>query len=305
MTSRTSIRSSRATSCLMAAALFFGSLSISGCAVQREVWDPAEPVNRKIHWFNERVDQNVLEPVARGYDYVFPSFVKRGIGNFFRNLGTPSYLVSDLVQLKFEQAGDHTARFLLNTTVGIVGLVDVAKEMGIQHHEEDFGTALGYYDIGPGPYIVLPILGPSNGRDLIGRVVDSFLDPVSYIPDFWVQAGLRATNGIETRRRLIDAIDAGRESSLDFYTFIQSSHNQSRLNLIYDGKVPAELLPPEEEETTGSAEEEGWTEVAPDSSTNSVDGAPANFKATNTNPKTGTQTINLNSPTAEEAGEQK
>lgn len=237
------------------------AFTLSACSVQREVPDPLEPVNRKIFWANEKLDEYVLEPAARGYDWALPGVVKKSVSNFFLNLRGPQLIVSDLVQGKACQAGDHVTRFLLNSTIGVVGLFDVAKEFGIEHHNEDFGIALAYHGIGTGPYLVLPILGPSNGRDLIGRIVDGFLDPVSYVDPFFVQAGLRVTNGVDQRRRLIDAIDVGHESSLDYYTFVQSSYQQSRLNDIYDEKLPPELRDPDAEGNEPNADDEGWSPV--------------------------------------------
>ncbi len=213
-----------------------------------EVWDPIEPVNRGIFWFNNQFDRFLLEPVAEGYDYVLPKFIKKGVSNFFNNLKYPSHLLSDLVQLKFDQVGLHTSRFLLNSTVGIVGFMDIADfRFGLKEHREDFGTALGYYGIGGGPYLVLPLLGPSNVRDLVGEVVDGAINPINIItyagsvPQATQNAivhGTRALNVVNTRARLLEAVRTAKASAVDYYLFIQSAYRQSRQNDIYDGKPP-------------------------------------------------------------------
>ena len=220
--------------------------------------DPLEGMNRGIFWFNNKVDAYVLEPIAEGYTAIFPKPVRRSVGNFFDNLSYPVHLASDLLQLKFTQAGEHTGRFLLNTTLGIGGLFDVATDMGLERHEEDIGTALGYYGIGTGPYLVLPFLGPSNVRDLVGLVGDTFLDPRTYIgidPTANTEWEVTAytTSGVEvihTRADLIEAIAAAKDASIDYYSFVKNSHVQSRESLIYDG------FPPEDDEWDDEEEEE-------------------------------------------------
>lgn len=207
-----------------------------------EVSDPFEGVNRGIFWFNDKLDVNLLEPVSRGYDYVMPQFAKDGVSNFYENVRYPSYLFSDIVQLKFGQAAEHTGRFLINTTVGLGGLIDVAKHFGLERHYEDFGTALAHNDIGPGPYIVLPFLGPSNVRDGVGRIVDNFLDPIGWIAfstadnsdATLITAGSTALNVINTRAGLIEAVEAAKEASVDYYLFMQSAYYQNRNGVIYD-----------------------------------------------------------------------
>lgn len=228
--------------------------------MNRTIDDPLEPMNRGIFAFNEVVDKAVLEPVARGYDSAAPDQVKRSVHNFFGNLATPKKFVSAAMQLKARDASVHVGRFIINSTLGVVGLFDVASYYDVTAEGDDFGVALGSYGIGPGPYLVLPILGPSSFRDFVGTIVDGFLDPVSYITGdsaAWVQGGARATKAIEQRRRLIDAIDVGRKSSLDYYTFVQSSFQQSQLNQIYDGDLPEHLREPGE----NTEEDEGWTVV--------------------------------------------
>ncbi|RIL10926.1 MAG: ABC transporter [Proteobacteria bacterium] len=223
-------------------------LSACSAASAQEVYDPLEPMNRGIFWFNNKLDIYLLEPVAKGYDWIMPQEAQDSVGNFFSNLRSPALLVSDLVQLKFDQAATHTGRFLINTTIGLGGLFDIASEMGLEEHDEDFGTALAYHGVPEGPYLVLPILGPSNFRDGFGRLVDGFLDPVFYLgatdmhddTALAIQFGLKGLQVIDTRAGLIDAVEAARESSVDYYLFIQGAYHQHRRGVIYDGNPPEE-----------------------------------------------------------------
>jgi phospholipid-binding lipoprotein MlaA len=228
--------------------LFFLSIS-PDLKAQEEIKDPLEPMNRKIFWFNDKFDIYLLEPVARGYDHITPEPIQKGIGNFFENIKFPKYFVSDIVQGKFSQALDHTGRFVINTTVGLLGTIDVAKEFGLPHHEEDFGIALAYRGVGPGAYIVIPILGPSNVRDGFGRIVDFFLDPftiLGYTNAFdddtttAITWGARTVDAIDTRAGLIEAIETAKESSVDYYGFLQSAYYQHRRGVLYDGNPPDE-----------------------------------------------------------------
>ncbi len=223
------------------------SLILVGSAfAQEEVSDPLEPINRGIFWFNDKFDVHLLEPVARGYHDAMPDRVERGFSNFFDNLATPKYLLSDLIQLKFGQFATHTGRFVVNTILGLGGFIDVADTMGMEKHSEDFGVTLAYYDIPPGPYLVLPFLGPSNLRDAIGRGVDFLLSPqylIGYADMHWdeelaVTSSYTALNAVHTRAELLDAIEAGKEAALDLYLFSQSAYMQYREGLLYDGANP-------------------------------------------------------------------
>jgi len=219
-------------------------LDDSGFAPEDEITDPWESMNRGTFWFNDQVDINVLEPVARGYEEYIPEPVRTGIGTFFMNLRYPQYLVSDIVQGKITQAGEHTGRFLINSTVGLAGLIDVAKDVGLPDHQEDFAIALAYHGVPPGPYLVLPILGPSNIRDGVGLIVDGFLDPIGWIGYSNLSAGSKlaiaaSTLGLKlvhTRAGLIQAVETSKESSVDYYLFVQGAYYQYRHGLVTDGK---------------------------------------------------------------------
>lgn len=226
--------------------LFAFQLFTLPALAQEEVYDPIEPFNRKIFWFNDKVDVYVLEPVAEGYDWLVPNAAQRSVTNFFRNLKFPAFFVSDVVQLKFDQAATHTGRFLINSTIGVVGLFDVAAEFGLEHHYEDFGTALGYHGVPEGPYLVIPFLGPSNVRDAFGRIVDSFLNPVYYVQymdvsndtEIALTFGLTALDVINTRADLLEAVRSAKDASLDYYLFLRSAYHQTRQNQIYDDSPP-------------------------------------------------------------------
>ena len=205
-----------------------------------DIYDPIEPVNRAIFSFNDTVDVYLFEPVAKGYEWILPGVVRKGVTNFFSNLRSPIYVVSDIVQLKFGQVGTHTGRFLINSTVGVAGVFDVAKLVGLEEHYEDFGVALGHYGIPPGPYIVIPFLGPSNVRDGFGRIVDAFLTPTYYIESLPVALGIRGLEGVNDRADLIEAVELAKENSLDYYSFSQAAYYQVRKGYIYDGTPPEE-----------------------------------------------------------------
>ena len=228
------------------AALCTSALVGPASFAQDEVPDPWESTNRAIFDFNDTLDVNILEPVARAYDENTPPPLKIGITNFFRNIRYPRYLVSDLIQFKFTQALEHTGRFLLNTTFGVAGLIDVAKHVGLEDHQEDMGTALGYHGVGTGPYMVLPFLGPSNLRDTVGTVADFALDPLYFVSflvtpnpiDVGLSVSATTVKYVDRRAGLIEAVEAGKESSVDFYLFTRSAYQQFRQGLIYDGSPP-------------------------------------------------------------------
>jgi len=215
------------------------------------IYDPIEPVNRGIFWFNDKLDIYALEPVAKAYDKVVPDPVQDGIGNFFSNLRFPSNFVSDLVQFRFGDAAKQTARFIVNSTVGLGGVMDVASHFGLEKQDQDFGLALASHGVGPGPYLVIPLLGPSNVRDGFGRIVDAGLSPLFYLGSIfdltdnqalaW-SLGLKTVDLIDQRADLLDAIKAAKESSLDYYLFIQSAYYQHRKGQIggENGKITAE-----------------------------------------------------------------
>jgi phospholipid-binding lipoprotein MlaA len=204
-----------------------------------ETWDPVEPFNRAMFTFNEKFDQWLLKPVARGYDVAMPKPIKSGIGNFFGNLMQPWVGINDLLQGKFSQSGSDFGRFFLNSTVGILGFIDVAREAGIEPREEDFGQTLAVWGVKEGPYFVWPIIGPRYLRDTFGWGVDWLSNPVSHVQPPAASWELWGVDAVDTRARLLPAEKVlDQAAGEDRYTFIREAYRQRRRNLIYDGNPP-------------------------------------------------------------------
>jgi phospholipid-binding lipoprotein MlaA len=218
--------------------------SVSGCATTNK--DPLEGLNRGIYKFNDVADRYAIKPVAKAYKAVAPSPVRIGISNFFSNLGTLTTVVNDVLQLKFAQAFSDAGRFVINTTFGVAGLFDVAGMDNIPKHQEDFGQTLGYWGMGSGAYLVLPILGPSTVRDASGLVIDTVTsDPIQYLHNIGqirTYNQVRAVQLLDKRTQLLDATDLVDNASIDPYAFMRDAYLQRRASLIQDGLVPKELL---------------------------------------------------------------
>jgi len=218
---------------LLAALLLLG-----GCATNGDRRDPLEPLNRGIYQFNETVDKAVIRPVAVGYKEILPQPVRTSVANFFSNLDDVLVLLNDLLQFKLERAASDFSRIVWNTTVGIAGLFDVATKMELEKHNEDFGQTLGYWGLNDGPYLVLPILGPSSLRDGVGRVVDWQFDPLTNYHDV-AERNVAAVVKIEdTRARLLETDEVLDEAALDPYVFLRDAYLQRRRSLVYDGNPP-------------------------------------------------------------------
>ena len=221
------------------------TLMLGACA-HRPADDPADPlerVNRVTFGINDKADKYLLRPVAQGYDYVTPSIARRGITNFFDNLGEPRTIINDVLQGKFSQSAGDLGRFLLNTTVGLGGLIDVATDSGLEHHDEDFGQTLGYWGIGEGWYLVIPLLGPSDNRDLIGRAGDWPTSPTFYLDGDhdWLAYSLKGVDLINFRANLLSS-DSLISQQFDKYLFVRTAYLQRRQALVYDGNPPPEDL---------------------------------------------------------------
>mgnify|MGYP001156643893 CR=1 FL=1 len=219
--------------CLLVGIASFASACTSMRAPSES--DPLEGFNRTVDGFNQVVDKAVVKPLAQGYDKVTPPEVKMVIGNFFSNLDDISVAVNNLLQGKPKAAGSDITRFALNTTIGIVGLADVATELGFQKNDEDFGQTLGVWGVGSGPYLVLPLLGPSTLRDAPARVVDAPLDPLYHYDDVRVRNSLFVVNVVNTRARLLPATDLVERVALDQYAFVRNAYLKRRASLIRDG----------------------------------------------------------------------
>ena len=218
------------------------ALAVSACAhtPPDDPADPLEPFNRAMFSFNRGADRYVLRPVARSYGEVVPDLAQRGVSNFFNNLKEPRNIVNGLLQGKPLQAASDTGRFLLNSTAGFAGLMDVATDAGMPRHDEDFGQTLGRYGIGPGWYLMLPLLGPTTNRDLMGRGGDYYTGTGPYVEDS-VDLPMTALDLVDTRSRYLSA-DSLIDSAIDPYIFVRTAYLQQRLGKVYDGNPPRELM---------------------------------------------------------------
>ncbi len=215
---------------------------LSGCAStgvsgDSEVNDPLERANRAIFRFNRKADQFVLRPVASGYHSITPDPLERSISRFFVNLSSPIVIVSDLLQGKLKQAGADTGRFLLNSTVGVLGFLDVATHVGLEYHDEDFGQALGRWGLEQGPYFIVPIFGPYTLRDGFGRVLELPFELINHIDDSSTRRGLTLLYYVDKRARLLVGDDA-LANAFDPYIFLRDAYLQRRRYLVYDGNPP-------------------------------------------------------------------
>ncbi len=236
---------------LVGISLLIATLAVAGCAHRPadDPADPLEPVNRAVFKFNETADKYALRPVAKVYADVTPAPARQGITNFFDNLQEPRNIVNAILQAKFVQAGKNLGRLLLNSTAGLAGFVDVATEVGLEKHEEGLGQTLGYWGVGEGWYLMLPLLGPSTNRDLVGFAGDSFVNPSFYLPGRYdvYSISANAVNLVNTRANFL-AADGILQQQFDRYLFVRTAYLQQRWNLIHDGNPPLEgfELPPDE-----------------------------------------------------------
>lgn len=218
------------------------ALGLSACAhtPPDDPADPLEPFNRAMFSFNRTADRYVLRPVAKQYGEVVPGVAQRGVSNFFNNLKEPRNILNGLLQGKPMQAASDTGRFLLNSTAGFAGLMDVATDAGMPRHDEDFGQTLGRYGVGAGWYLMLPILGPTTNRDLVGRGGDYYTGTGPYVEDS-VDLPMNALDIVDTRARYLSA-DSLIDGALDPYIFVRTAYLQQRLGKVYDGNPPRELM---------------------------------------------------------------
>jgi phospholipid-binding lipoprotein MlaA len=206
----------------------------------KKINDPGEPTNRFIFKINQGLDAIIIKPLTSFYRGIFPDPIRSGVHNFLNNIKTPVILANDVLQGEPERAGDTVMRFLINTTAGIGGLRDQASEWGYEAHDEDFGQTLAVWGVGEGPYIMLPLFGPSNPRDAIGKFVDTLMDPINWWAENdereWVPITRTVVGGIDTRDQLWDVLDDLEKSSIDFYAAIRSLYRQRRNEDISNGR---------------------------------------------------------------------
>lgn len=242
------------------------SMTLAGCATtgERNAADPFEPANRQVYAFNQAVDRTTLKPVAKAYVNHTPKWIRTSVGHFFNNLDTPITIVNQLLQGKLKAAGQDTLRFALNTTLGLGGFFDPASDASLPRHDEDLGQTLGKWGVPPGPYLMLPLLGPSHLRDVPSQVANRFLEPFywyDYGSERWISLALSL---VDLRAGLLP-LDATLERTYDPYAFIRDAYSQRRLFQVYDGEIPEDLLPQDEEEFEEEPEDdlEGVPEGVP------------------------------------------
>ena len=263
------------------AALAVLMAGLAGCATIRESrggpgqrLDPWENWNRKVFNFNEDLDNAVLKPVATVYSDVVPQGLRRSVTNFFSNFADAWSAVNNILQGKFQLGMEDATRVGTNTLFGLFGILDVASEMGLEHHYEDFGQTLGHYGVGAGAYVVLPLLGPSTVRDAAAIPLDRLASPPALFEGTKTQIGFTLLQIINTRAGLLGATRVIDDISLDKYTFIRDAYLQRRRSLVFDGEEPETPQAPEEA-ASAAAGAAGGNVAPPAAATPAVPPAPA------------------------------
>jgi len=270
---------------LLMSSLVISSL-LAGCAstAKTNELDPWEGWNRGTQEFNDDLDKAVLKPMAKGYMWITPKFVDDGITNFFSNMNDIGVTLNDFMQLKLMQGGMDASRFLINTTAGVVGFVDVAKMINLPKHNEDFGQTLGFWGVPTGNYLVVPFLGASSPREVVGVVGDALMNPLTYTFVFAgggaavsvVNAGAKTVDVTDTRADLMPTEKIVDEASVDRYSFIKNAYQQRREYLLHDGNVPEEdeLQLEDEAATEGTGTTKTNLAAPATTSSNSTGSAP-------------------------------
>lgn len=214
------------------------ALTFSGAWADENPRDPYEGFNRSMFAVNEVIDKYAAKPVAQVYDNAVPLPVKASVGNFFGNAGDLWVGVNSALQGKFGDAGIDIGRLLINSTVGIFGLFDVASELGLERHDEDFGQTLAVWGVGGGGYLYWPVIGPRNVRDTVGFAVGTYADPVMYVRPVSVRNSMAALRFVDVRAGLLPSDKVLEEAALDKYAYIRDAYLQRRRNQIFDGRPP-------------------------------------------------------------------
>jgi phospholipid-binding lipoprotein MlaA len=215
---------------------------LAGCATSGNPRDPIEGFNRAMYGIHDGIDTVLLKPVATGYAAVTPDPVQTGITNFFANISDLMTSANSLLQGKPKDAASDLGRLLVNSTVGVLGFFDVATDMGLEKHDEDFGQTMGVWGVGEGAYVFLPLLGPRNVRDAAGIYVDIWFDPVNYIDHVPTRNSIWAIRIVNLRANLLPADKVVEEAALDKYSYIRDAYLQNRRNMVYDGNPPPRSL---------------------------------------------------------------
>jgi phospholipid-binding lipoprotein MlaA len=243
---------------MRAALLIAAACALSACVTlppnhPRSPQDPWESWNRGVYKFNTAADKAIARPVARVYVKIVPHPIRTGVSNFFANLNTPTVMINDALQGKFKASANDLGRFLLNTTVGIGGVLDPATSAGLDRNEEDFGLTLGHWGVHPGPFLELPILGPSDLRDGPAKVVDAYTKPTQYINNDYIKYGLYLPYLIDVRASLLP-LDETLKNTYDPYAFVRDAYLARRAYLVSDGKTTNEdLVDPGEDDSPAPA----------------------------------------------------
>jgi phospholipid-binding lipoprotein MlaA len=236
-----------------AVALFIVSV-FAGCAnPPKDPRDPFEQMNRGIYQFNDAVDKSIFQPVAEAYRAMVPTVVRQGVSNFFANLNDVINALNNLLQGKVSAAANDFGRIVINTVAGIGGLRDVATPAGLEKHDEDFGQTLGRWGFDDGPFLMLPLFGPSNYRDALGRLADLYIDPITYVRPKWARNVTWGIKFVQRRSELLDASQILETAALDPYEFIRDAYIQRRRNMVYDGSPPPDSELDLERPKTGTA----------------------------------------------------
>jgi phospholipid-binding lipoprotein MlaA len=213
---------------------------LAGCATSGNPKDPIEGFNRAVFAFNEGLDSAIVKPVAQGYDAVLPSPVRTGVTNFFSNIEDVFIGVNNLLQGKIPQAFNDFGRVAINTTIGLLGVIDIASDAGLEKHDEDFGQTFGRWGVGNGAYVVLPLFGPRTARDTVGLILDSAVDPVREHKPRGARDAAVVLRLVNKRANFLAADKVVEEAALDKYSYMRDAYLQRRRNLIHDGNPPRE-----------------------------------------------------------------
>ncbi|MDO9450788.1 MAG: VacJ family lipoprotein [Rugosibacter sp.] len=212
----------------------------TGCATSGEAKDPIEGFNRAMFAFNDGLDKAIIKPVATGYDAVLPNPVRTGVTNFFGNIADVFVGVNNLLQGKLTEGVSDFGRVAVNSTIGLLGVLDVASDIGLEKHDEDFGQTFGRWGVGSGAYVVVPLFGPRTVRDTMGLVLDVAADPVANLDHVPTRNTLAAVRLVNDRANLLPADKVIEEAALDKYSYVRDAYLQRRRSLIYDGNAPRE-----------------------------------------------------------------
>jgi phospholipid-binding lipoprotein MlaA len=211
---------------------------VSGCAAAPSRDDPFEPMNRVSYQVHEVVDGKIVKPFVQAYVDYTPKFVQTAIRNFFGNIDDMFSVVNDFLQWKLDKAGNDMGRVITNTGFGLLGMIDIASDAGIEKGNEDFGQTFGYWGLPQGPYLFIPVFGPTTVRDGSGWIIRGFTTPIGYIPDVPVRNTLWGIGGVDLRASALQAETLVGQAALDPYTFIRRAYLQRREYLVHDGKPP-------------------------------------------------------------------